>query len=134
MTEVSVYDAIYVERVVLLPNECPSPKCGATFKSDSENPLVTDFVTMTKGQRVTEHGPQRDVKCAVESWHAVGNGHHARLFQCWRCGYVLASGGDCTIARNEQVNADVLRRAYFIAMAKAVTGDSDREEECDRDD
>ena len=120
MAKLSIYEAIFVEREMEIPESCPH--CGVSFThAESADPnadrggnlLEVDHVNL----EMQGHLERDRADWGFNALHhlEVGDVYHACLFQCAMCREIVATAGNCTIGKEQEVDGSALARAYLEA-------------------
>lgn len=110
MPKLSIYETIWVEREVEVPERCP--ECGAPFVGlDSSNLLEIDWVDLEMQGRLIGIAGGEHAFEATEH-HSTGDVFHAAAVQCAACREAIVEAGNCTLAKDRAVDGSTLLAAY----------------------
>jgi hypothetical protein len=111
MPKLSVYEAIFIEREVEIPEKCP--QCGESFTGGS-GLLEVDWVNLEMAGHVKSEPKEwgGDWHFNARQHHEIGDEYRASLFQCAACLEVIQAAGNCVIGKDRPVNALALAGAY----------------------
>jgi hypothetical protein len=110
MPKMSIYEAIYIEREVEIPEKCP--KCGESF-TEGAGLLEVDWVNLEMAGHVKSEPKEwgGDWHFNARQHHEIGDEYRACLFQCAACLEVIQAAGSYVMSKECPVTALTLAQA-----------------------